>query len=276
MKLISGKRFIEKIPEIHTPNDIIIQHSGCKMYTRFERYMEFEKWYINLPRIRRVFYEVILMDDSQKLKLDLDGPANIKDAISDIKYFFQKNSLDLPNIIVYNICGLSKGSKKSSYHIIVSSHFFENADSVEIFIRKLCKSSQKTWTDYVDRSVYKKTQSFRLEGSTKDGEYRWKYKMNEQCIDTSMLPGIVKVYDRSHMIELKINIPISPKVAYRERQISIPDGFKIRFKQGSLVTLDRIYPSYCTLCHRIHNQENGYMYNNTYMCFRFFYEKGYK
>jgi hypothetical protein len=35
--------------------------------------------------------------------------------------------------------------------------------------------------------------------------------------------------------------------------------FKIRHRKGNVIVLDRIKPSYCNICKRIHEHENGYV-----------------
>jgi hypothetical protein len=48
----------------------------------------------------------------------------------------------------------------------------------------------------------------------------------------------------------------------------IPKEFMIRKRMGNLVVLDRIYPSYCDVCKRVHESENAYVVGKYFYCRR--------
>ncbi|ORX96702.1 hypothetical protein K493DRAFT_300791 [Basidiobolus meristosporus CBS 931.73] len=274
---IFGKKFVKKLPYIDN-RGIVIQHSGNRMYSRFDNLNAFQHWYLNLKPTQRLFAKII-GSGPQKFRLDLDG--DISDPhilIQDVQNFFHIMGHGTPQILFYNI----SSSEKISYHLIVSSHYFSDNISCKIFTNSLIQYSQNSpWTLCVDTGVCKSVQGFRLEGSTKWQQKRWKYLFGTQQINPKSFPdsllGNINTQTMRHISipqsqlhQYFISHPPLPKPSSNTPPSSIPAGFKVRqILDSGLVTLNRIKPTYCGLCERIHEHENAYMIGDKFVCFRY-------
>ncbi|KAK9680028.1 hypothetical protein K7432_016062 [Basidiobolus ranarum] len=270
---ILGKKFVKKLPPIDG-RGIIIQHSGNRMYSKFDNLNAFQHWYLNLKPTQRVFAEII-GTGPQKFRLDLDGDiVDPKLLIQDVTNFFELMGHGTPTIQFYDI----SSPNKLSYHLIVSSHYFLNNISCKIFVDSLMQYAKTSkWTLNADTGVYKSVQGFRLEGSTKWQQNRWKYLFGTQQINKRYFcDGLLGIVNPQTM--RLITIPHSQlqkhlsshKSSLGIPSHSIPTGFKIRQTLDSgLITLDRIKPTFCELCNRTHEHENAYMIDNKFICFRF-------
>lgn len=273
-KTIFGKDFVRKLPQLNK-HEIVIQHSGNRMYTKFNNLSAFQHWYLNLKPTQRMFAEII-GSGPQKFRLDLDGDISDPQLlIRDVQNFFQIMGHGTPQILFYDI----SSSDKMSYHLIVSSHYFSDNISCKIFTDSLIQFSQSSpWTLCVDTGVYKSIQGFRLEGSTKWQQQRWKYLFGTQQINPKSFPdsllGNINPQTMHHISiphsQIQKYLSSRPKPSPNLTTTSIPPGFTIRQTlDNGIVTLNRIKPTYCNLCDRIHEHENAYMIGNKFVCFRY-------
>ncbi len=261
-----GKMFYYCFNDLKREGDtIIFCDSLIKCYTSFTSWKEYFSWSDRLPLSVRNFHEVIL-EGPQKFRVDLDGidvenkeEVTIK-VVKAIKDLFESVSL-IPNIIVY----ASDGKRKMSRHIIVSNYLFPSSVHCKAILRRLSIECQ-----YIDVGVYKSFQCFRLEGSTKYGELREKVLFCPSTIPFRS-KGTLTCRRETELLPLP-NVKEEKKITTGSLNFDM-HAFKVRHSRGNIVYLDRIFPSYCTLCKRVHENENAFLtldeYGNAkFHCFR--------
>lgn len=182
--------------EILTENSLIIQCQESETifnYYLFDSIEEFKNYYFSLPKFCRNLYEIIL-DKPQKLRFDIDI-KNVKD--SDVKeplelvLDFKKRleeKLDT-KILLYISNDIEE--KKFSCHMVVTGYYAQNHEECFSLCYVLHKLADKALIPYIDFAVYNKTQSFRLEGSTKYGDSRYKYLYGNNDISSHFEEGLI-------------------------------------------------------------------------------------
>ncbi|OUM68085.1 hypothetical protein PIROE2DRAFT_58363 [Piromyces sp. E2] len=165
--------------ETLTPKSIVIQNQENEFsysYYLFKSLEEFKQYYFSIPKFCRNSYEVIL-DKPQKLRYDIDI-KNVKSVdiqpLPLVLKFKQKLEEKLnTEVLIY----LSKDiqNKKFSCHMVITKYYARNHGECFSLCYTLSKLADEALKPYIDFSVYSKTQSFRLEGSTKYGDVRYKY-----------------------------------------------------------------------------------------------------
>lgn len=165
-----GKRFFWRIKEIKLGDikSCIVQRiheNGNRSFSTFDDWNVFYDWYIKVNPSNRTFSEVIL-DVPQKFRIDVDAADVDKNILLRVVLDSFKKVLSIisdenAEIITYD----SSSESKISFHFIahgISSNS-EGCSEVARFVSYLCEDYGK----FIDISVYKKFQCFRLEGSSK-------------------------------------------------------------------------------------------------------------
>ena len=282
---VLGKIIEDNFPVSSRPvksfEDICIQieRNNKRYYTSFESVDSLERWYRQLSDEERTCHEVIA-GERRKLVIDIDGEEDgsyefydfARHIVSRIQCVFldmEIGVLQTKDVIVYNMCSESK----ISYHAIVANMTF-SADTC----RGLCAiiSHGQIWESLVDYAVYKRVQHIRIEGSTKYGQRRWKNiheddertccngSMVSKNFNKSLLSNVCGVMHSS--VEYKIKAQKynfrAPSDIFSMTQLltkhsEIFRDFKVRRISGNRVFLDRIRPSMCIKCDRVHMRENA-------------------
>ena len=157
-----------------------------RLYTAFNTYLDFAKFYLKVLSHQRSFYEIILGEHIQKPHFDLDiGNVDSKkhgiDAstvLSDLLSAIVKNIPDCKpetDVCVYSSHG-SLQHDKQSYHVVINHFYHENNENAKEFYNIIVGQLPKIYTDncWIDGSVYSKTQHFRMYGCHKFGSNRSK------------------------------------------------------------------------------------------------------
>jgi hypothetical protein len=181
------------------------------------------------------------------------------------------------NPIVYDIL--------TSYHVVVPDVMFESAGCCAMISNLV---SDKFPDMDIDLGIYKPVQMFRLEGSTKYLENRWKFRegIHELSPISLFKSGLIgytqgcKLVDTdvvvSHALFSRVYIPyntrtysVSSKPSTLPRMVGKDGIFGVRRNMGNMTLLDRYRPSYCDRCNRVHEHENAYVVGNKFFCRRF-------
>jgi hypothetical protein len=240
---------------------------------------EFYAYYSAKRPCSRMYNEVINDGFSaQKFKLDIDGRigANeMKYVLKVMRRIFRKLTRVKPEILVYDI--------STSHHIIVANICFPSAACCEMLANAICEKVFKrypTESSLIDTTVYKKVQMFRIEGSTKYGQRRWKYATGFKELSSLEIfkKGIVSYVDECYhvekdrvidvMLDTDVYQPIEHEFKRKNGAKVIPRGFVVRKKMDDLIVLDRITSSFCDICKRVHDSENAYIIGSTFFCRR--------
>ena len=194
---------------------IIIQSSDFNHVLLFESINNFLEFHNNLKKEERIYYEVILSDDKQKFKLDIDIKNKKYDKNTDICYINENiqdnfNINELINDCIDSIFKIINCNKFKYYifdssnidkyiiskHIIFDFYIYSSYDAkilYDVLINRLSIKYNKQILDLIDNSVYKTIQCFRLPYHTKINEERYKICKNEYNLN--IIKGMIKNYN---------------------------------------------------------------------------------
>lgn len=267
--MFHNKRLFYRMSEIkRRVEDICIQieRKNKRYYTIFESVDSLEEWYRQLSDEERTCHEVVT-GERRKLIIDIDGEEDdmyefydfARHIVSRIRSVFIDMEIGVPDVLVYDMCS----EFKISYHAIVTNMAF-SANTC----RGLCAiiSHGQIWKNLVDYAVYKHVQHIRIEGSTKYGQRRWK-NINEEDERTCCNKSLVSKNFQKSLLSNVCGI-MHPSVEYIIKftlketvpflcQSEILKNFKVRRVSENRVFLDRIRPSMCIKCNRVHMRENA-------------------
>lgn len=255
LRLLSSMRY-QKLSDIpsHLEDKFTVCYMGDKIYfTVFDSPKEFVAFYKNVPIAYRHYYEVI-RKNRRKLILDIDIDISEEDIVG-----LKEHLEDLLNskVVVFSSCTF----QKTSYHIVVLGQEF-SIDQCKSIVNSIDPTHS-----ICDKSIYKTNQMFRIEGSTKYKQYRYKYLLGKDSLSCNMKAYFAYSFAK----EVKpINVP---KTIITDSNYNIPKEYRIRkYVSDYLISLTRISPGMCNICKRIHDSENGYLVrvNNQwdFRCFR--------
>ena len=193
------KSLFEDIPVSDLYNKLVIcliNEKGFRYYSVFTDYLDFGKFYLDLPSELKNYYEVILAEYAQKPHFDLDFkdvPLEftnkvfdllIQELIAGFKDLYQVNLDPSKDILIYT----SHGDNKRSYHIVIDNYCHSNNKEAKYLyshviekiliigksmgFEKLYNLENIDYTQFVDSAVYNSRQQFRIMGSSKAGIQR--------------------------------------------------------------------------------------------------------
>jgi hypothetical protein len=242
-----------------------------------------------------VTYHEIIEDRPQKFYMDIDDVT-----IDPIKLI--SNMLDHVKCWFYNIYRVEITEddiivteniydSKSSYHLIIDNYALVSTYEAKWFYGKVISLMTPELTDCIDK-LYKVNQSFRIEGSSKIGKRVYNkrslhlapntYILNTKAHYQSSLVGYV-----DHCTKLPKSAPDIPTIQTLDR-VNADDSigylqwffdlhemdlnaFDVKINDD-VIRLNRILPSYCSLCERVHDSDNAMFTATddcvTYRCFR--------
>ena len=245
-------KYYDKLCDI--PKNLEDKFTVCYMgetitYIVFDSVKSFVKLYKNTPN--KHFYEII-RNDFRKFIVDIDQKISNNDLLDIIDRI---KSVTKSDVCLFSSCNHSK----TSYHMVAYEKYYTVDQCKSIIdivdVKKIC-----------DRNVYKSVQLFRIEGSSKYKETRYKYLYGENSISDyielflAYCPQFKKVKKYNNIGNCKL----------------IPDYMHYTIGKrvnNNLVHLKRVSPGYCNICKRIHHKENAYIvYQDNawkFYCFRF-------
>ena len=292
-------------------NFFICQSCQELKYGDFKNYTEFNKYFKDIEYEKRCFYEIMVSGKSRKPYFDIDiENSDIDDIklIKNLKNIILKEIRDFgekDQVLVYS----SNFKDKKSYHIIVNGFYLEDEKSCENFYKKITEQVDEKYKPYIDSSIYKSTQQFRILGSHKYNKDNVKIFRKDLSHNYYIPPNYLNELGISNYnlsISLVGNI-IGCKLLYgyeEKNEIINYKGYgssedleevlKIFYKHFSdsdylysnivendgnlLIILRRNSPGYCDVCKRTHNNENPFLSVTGYDRNIFFYcrrnEKG--
>lgn len=279
-----------------TSHELII----CKQM-KFRKYSVFQDWlqlYIyqkTLIESERCLYEIIRGDFPQKFYIDIDKvrPKNISDEDVDkedtelitscFKVIFKLMPQIKPcDIFVFNSHG--DGKEKRSYHIVVDRWCFPSFQQNKEFFAEFIELIPNKFHKYIDHSLYKSVQQFRLYKShkfesdrTKILDYRSTWSVNIDVTKIKDFDRLIFLYSlisfTEHCSFLPYKQPIvrdyftkdfsSEEVDYAiklmNEKLNNPP-FSYESYSAPFIILRRNASSYCSVCNKIHDSQNPYMF----------------
>ena len=292
---------MKEISDIHSAtHPFIVQRetSSGRTFIGFTSVDEFWDWYRCVNKHQGLIAEVI-RDAPQKVRFDIDNVDTQLTGNQIIEAIVKEANNTDPRLkpIVFSICSdATSRVAKISYHITFTGVAYVNRASAEHIFNTIFKSLNPSISKYIDTGMYKAIQMFRLEGSSKKGEFRFKRPINGRALETKeqFLNGLI-TWVGDCIIETSVYIQEKPKervvlapiqsnykldcctVVFGDVEYKI-GGYKPHFKIRNIpknnrsVLLDRCQPSLCINCKRIHTNDNASLLvteNGLYFrCFR--------
>lgn len=288
-----GEQSLLKYEKINENNLVICQDTGIRTYTIFKDYLTF---YSYREKINNCFYEIITENQLRKPYFDIDIDINKKDEIN-------KNKDDIIKEINTAILSLVKDAiiliysshtnVKISFHVIIANYYFYNKDEGKNFYNKVVELIKEEYRPYIDNSVYKSTQQFRILGSAKHNKQNTKIFREDLSVNLIIPKRYIKFPDGLKIYLLSISlvsITAGSKYldGYKEdikKDDIIYKGFSsegdledvldifysiyqryifeyqniIENDGNLLITFKRLNPSFCEDCNRTHENENPFI-----------------
>lgn len=296
MSLVNGENALtKKVNNYMDKLTVFFTMQKTQFYMVFMDYIEFADFLINIYEEFRCYHEVIF-DVRQKMRFDIDSKdvnININELIEEIIsaciQYLNKFSiiLDLSRDIVITS---SNGEGKLSYHIILDNYCVKDHYNAKLFFKFVISKISTKYRSYIDNSVYKSIQNFRILYNKKTDSnrvkkivYEWKYKDQIIKYKYKFVPNNTfqrvllelnatlisetsgcKLLPYKNKKNKKINISeIDDKkfLIVKEKIYEMPlmSAFKILNVVDNIICLKRIKPSYCEICKREHEHENPYI-----------------
>ncbi len=166
----------------------VTYENGVRKFLSFNNVYNFIRFYNEIDNNEKYFHEIILGDQKQKIRFDID----INDKIEDYETQKMLNEM-IQNIIInfqlyfkinlspeYDICIYhSNGENKISYHIIINNYCMKNNTSVKKFCENVTKLMDEKYMKYIDMEIYKSKQNFRILYSKKNNSTRVKILLDK-------------------------------------------------------------------------------------------------
>lgn len=269
-------------PKLSAENVIVCLEQEKRTFTFFTNRYNFYDYYKILDEENKCFYEVIRGEYYQKPYFDIDISLD-----EDRTYRLHISETIIPllidsilnhypmiheeDILIFN----SHGEDKRSFHIVVDNWCVANNKQNKVFFSNVIKTISSDYHQFIDDKMYKSIQQFRVIGSHKwnktrvkkiDSSCKWKYKNEEHlvfffslissCSHCKMLPSEEiaerKTYNSLEDFDKKDLLKIVNKI--------LKDDFTILDINDTCISLLRLKPSFCSICNRIHEHENPYVY----------------
>lgn len=191
----------------------------------------------------------------------------------------------LTTILIYTC----NRAKKYSAHIIIPKYVVKDVFHCRYFHKMLIKkisNYREEIISFID-NVNKMFQQFRLPSSKKEGRYfehskihsdnfnEEKYELygiDSLITDTSNCKLLPEIDDACEAAQESIKYDIGEKIEDinqildrldNSTKTELSSNFVFRKVQGNIIYYDRIKPSYCSICKRIHENESVYLLVNS-------------
>jgi hypothetical protein len=236
-----------------------VTHHG-RYHIYFSSLASFLVYYATIPREERTFNEVIV-DGPQKMRIDIDSTLHMTECSWNTLIELVSRTLQalIPDgvLLIYDM----SDEAKRSCHVIVDGIHLESSSHCKYLCSQVVSSIPDEYRYTIDMGVYKSLQYFRMEGSTKLCTTRYKILDIERCKDPhTILDSLVAYVTNSKLMTLNIDRPVARSSVSTLWSVCITSSsFNIRKIQGNMVILNRMMPSLCRICKRVHTSENAYI-----------------
>lgn len=251
MNYFYGKQKRYRVSDLKTGTFALAVFSENVFFLEFSSIGSMYHWYKSVPDKR---CHEIIRDASRKFVLDVDGDCNIDMITRCLENIFGDDA----NIVLYQ----SHGPVKTSWHVVVSNYYFEDHHYCK-YIASLIPGKS------IDMAVYSSTQFLRMEGSHKNGRVKRRSGYHELTPLSKFKEGLISCIDNAIKMVIKMPKPVALSTTPSDADYD-KTAFRVRSQKGNAIFLDRIRPSYCTICKRVHNSENIAIINGKLICWRNF------
>jgi hypothetical protein len=282
---------LDREDKIDEENLMICQQLKYRRYTVFRNFNEFSKFFFSQQDDEKCFYEMMREEDGRKPYFDID--------IDDVTFDYTSMIEQIKNTI-FDMIGKkikilvfdSSTETKLSFHIIVDDVYLQSYKELLTFYDKVEEKLSEENRKYMDRSVYKSVQQFRITGSHKFMKNNVK-KIREDLSYRFSVPKRIKteIGKFNYLLASSLVTNVSscrvlcgfqPVVEEKNINFSgnanegdIEDVMKMFYQKYSygdfvfqeckekngnlLIILRRLNATYCDICKRIHESENPFI-----------------
>lgn len=238
------------------------------------------------PEDNRSFHEVIFGWMPQKLKFDIDikltagidlivddvliTPDKVSEIIDDAISTAFYITWSLPVSSDQIITTYSHGPTKISFHKVIFGYYVEDAEQAREFTKIFMRNLPPQYHDWVDTSVNKNLQNFRIINSAKLDTNRVK----RLPIGTIYTPSQTLITNIDGCVLLRNIIEVAAQTNHNNGTLDANDldtileivtnsgltnSHRYQSMSGRLLIYRRVCASYCDLCKRVHDNENSLM-----------------
>ena len=280
----------EKYPSPESLEGKFVVYSD-KSFKVFESLDMFSRYLNQLPMTERTYHETILYQE-QKLKFDIDAdidevdkfpdnrvPDNwredldpqtrkyqfilgtIMDAICDTFFINYGKNLRGSDLVICE--SVHPKRKKFSNHIVINSFCVTNHKQAAEFTKVMMSLMPKIFHPFIDLSVNKIVQMFRLAGCHKIADARMKNITTDHTFADSVVGNTAgcELLDDLVVGEVEINHAeattdaIAAALAICKRE-GLLENHTFKFARESMLVFERSRPSHCDFCKRSHDKDN--------------------
>ena len=271
---------------------IVCSETEYREYTLFKSYFDFYNYAKSIGFENNCLFEVIRGNLPQKPYFDIDISLKDDDLTKDEKIKISNEIIPLLISIITTKFPLIKeedfmifnshGPEKRSFHIVIDKWCVSNYKQNRLFYDEIVKEIPYSWKRFLDK-MYKNIQQFRVLYSHKwetsrikiiDPICKWKCNnvhskeqemliifissliSNVECC--SYLPFFIEYKEESYEF-IDVDIDNLLKIVNTIRDIKC---FNIGKISDSTVGLNRISPSFCDICNRIHEHMGAFVFVN--------------
>lgn len=288
----SDKENLYKYEKFEQENLVVCHELKYRRYGKFNNYLDFKNFKDRLNFKDVCFYEIIREDSTRKPYFDIDMPAgSLEKPDSMVLEILEiiKTLLTEVTILVYT----SHTKTKNSYHIVVSNYYLDNHLGAKKFFQTVKEKLNILYYPYLDESVYKTIQQFRILGTHKwdkdntkilDDNLSYNYNIPERYI------RFPKGLENYHLLNSLVSIKTGCKYLDGYKEVQVIQNFNINGYSSSgdledvlnifynthsndifnylnhrddngnlLITFRRLKSSYCQECDRVHENENPFL-----------------
>ena len=285
----------KNIKKFDSENLGVCHELETRKYALFKNYAEFGKFFQTVPKEERCFYEMLEEGLPRKpyFDIDIDKPDNGNINFDIIIVSLKKIIIDMIGEDISILVFTSHTDKKNSYHIVVDKVFLKDHLECQIFYEKTVEKIKGEHRKYIDPSVYKSVQQFRIFGChkykkknikilNKELSYNFVVPERFQKNNKSIFNYILSVFLVSNVSYCRtlsgFEVPVTIKsffnrgvcqesdlenvlnIFYKKYNYDNYTFSEIKEKEGNLlITFRRLNSDYCHICKRVHENENPYV-----------------
>jgi hypothetical protein len=227
--------------KLPTNGHTVLWSSTAHYYLTFSSVSSMSHWYKQIPHPH--YNEVIRKDVPRKLFFDLDDEPDLNAVLAVLSEFFD-------DIVIF--C-----TSPNRYHLVVLGYYTTSHYTSKAIAQYFHDNYNIT---SIDMSCYASVKCIRLENS-----YKGLYKKTKWTSHSFSDGLITCVQDDAE----ELNTSRVPQKITVPRTLTDTTNFQVRKQCKNITYLDRIAPSYCKLCHRIHDNENAAIINDKFVCWRY-------
>jgi len=156
----------------HSPKEdelVICWQKERREYNIFENYHTFLSFQEKTNLVDRCFYEIMLPNKMRKIYFDIDLEKGDIDGLELIEEIKRAIISELNSAVVILIF-TSHTDTKISYHLVLPEYSLKDEKAAHNFYRIIKEKVAEKYHPFLDSSVYKTTQQFRVLGSHKYGK----------------------------------------------------------------------------------------------------------